>query len=181
MNDEYELEDRTNTYESSAYTDFYKAEKELKRKNLKSFSPMVYLKPLPAEVAEGQRKLENANESAVSLEISQDIAANRKDYEREKKAEQTLREKEETYEKALEDWRKVELKATVSIDNLKTHELELYKSTDSTLLLSWIHDVRTQRLLRAKTKQQLATIRRGLEQDLTMVQKTATSNQCFSF
>jgi hypothetical protein len=176
--DEYDLDERNSAnFESTAYADFYKTEKELKRKNLKSFAPMVYLKPLPAEVAESQRKLENANESAACLELSQDIAANKKDYDREKKAEQFLREKEESYELALEKWRKVEAKHSKDNNALKSNELELYNSTDSNTLMSWIQDIRSQRLVRSKTKQQLATIRRGLEQDLKIVQKSATSNQ----
>jgi hypothetical protein len=176
--DEYDMDERnSNNFESSSYADFFKIEKELKRKNLKSFSPMVYLKPLPTEVAESQRKLENANESSACLELSQDIAANKKDYEREKRAEQFLREKEEAYETALEKWRKVESKASINLDSLKSNELELYNSTDASTLMSWIQEVRAQRLVRSKTKQQMATIRRGLEQDLKLVQKATSSNQ----
>jgi hypothetical protein len=162
--------------EPSSYDAILRLEEEQKQRNIKSFRPIVYEVVLPKEIATTQQKLENIGESKFHKEKALDISNNIKDAEREKRAEQVLRDEEEDLEKLLEKFQSLSEKQELDSTSLKAKELAFLKQTDESALKKWLIETRAQRQTVSKNRVALNTIRRGMEQDLKLLRKTSTGN-----
>jgi hypothetical protein len=162
--------------EANSYEELLRKEDDQKQRNIKSFRPIIYEMAVPKEVAEAQQKLENLGESKFHKEKALDIANNIKDAEREKRAEQTLRDEEDDLEKLLEKYRSLIEKQEDGPDSLKPKETLFLKQTDEQNLKKWLIETRSQRQTVSKNRVTLNTIRRGMEQDLKLLRKTSTGN-----
>ena len=170
------LENENGLEDQTTYEELLRKEEDQKQRSIKSFRPIVYEMVIPKEVAATQQKLENIGESKFHKDKAQDIANNIKDAEREKCAEQALREEEDNLEKLQEKFILLSEKQEINPDSLKTKEITFLKQTDENMLKKWLIETRAQRQTVSKNRVTLNGIRRGMEQDLKLLRKTSTGN-----